>query len=126
MKSEVKKMTNKPYDLEERLIDFAVVVIDIVEVMPKSKAGNHIANQLVRSGTSPAPNYGEARGAESKKDFVHKLRIALKELRETLIRLKISAKKNFCDSSRIEPAINECEELIAIFVASTKTAEANK
>ena len=61
---------NKPYELEERLIDFAVDVINVVEVLPSSKAGNHIANQLVRSGTSPAPNYGEARAAESKKDFV--------------------------------------------------------
>ena len=117
---------DKPYDLEERLIDFAVDVIDIVEVLPNSKAGNHIANQLVRSGTSPAPNYGEARGAESKKDFVHKLKISLKELRETSVWLKIIAKKEFCDPANTEAAIKECEELIAIFVSSTKTAEGNK
>ena len=117
---------NKPYDLEERLIHFAVDVINVVEVLPNSKASNHIANQLVRSGTSPAPNYGEARGAESKKDFVHKLKISLKELRETSVWLKIIAKKKFCDSAKTEAAIKECEELIAIFVSSTKTAECSK
>jgi four helix bundle protein len=114
---------NKPYDLEERLIEFAAAVIDVVEELPSSKAGNHIASQLVRSGTSPAPNYGEARGAESKKDFVHKLKISLKELRETSVWLRLIAKKQFCDPSRCESAIKECEELICIFVSSTKTAE---
>ena len=117
---------NKPYDLEERLIEFAVDVIDIVEVLPNSKAGNHIGNQIVRSGTSPAPNYGEARGAESKRDFVHKLKISLKELRETSVWLKIIAKKKFCDAAKTEKAIKECNELIAIFVSSTKTAEEKK
>ena len=114
---------NKPHNLEERLIDFAVDVIDVVEVLPSSKAGNHIANQLVRSGTSPAPNYGEARGAESKRDFVHKLKISLKELRETSVWLKIIAKKKYCDPAKTKTTITECEELIAIFVSSTKTAE---
>ncbi len=70
----------KTYDLEERLIDFAVRVITVVEALPDTKAGRHIAGQLVRSGTSPAPNYGEAQSAESVDDFVHKLKIALKEL----------------------------------------------
>ena len=121
----MKNSQNKPYDLEERLIDFAVEVIDVVEVLPNSKAGNHIANQLVRSGTSPAPNYGEARGAESKRDFVHKLKISLKELRETSVWFKIIARKKFCDSAQIEAGIKECGELIAIFVSSTKTAEGN-
>ena len=117
---------NKPHDLEERLIDFAVDVINVVEVLPNSKAGNHIANQLVRSGTSPAPNYGEARGAESKKDFVHKLKISLKELRETSVWLKVIAKKDFCDPPKTKAAIQESEELIAIFGSRTKTAEGNK
>mgnify|MGYP001018266089 FL=1 len=62
--------------LEERLIDFAVAIVDVVESLPNSKAGNHIANQLIRSGTSPAPNYGEARSAESRKDFIHKMKIS--------------------------------------------------
>ena len=63
--------------LEDRLIDFAVSIIDVVEALPNSKAGNHIANQLIRSGISPAPNYGEARSAESPKDFIHKMKISL-------------------------------------------------
>ena len=74
-----------PQILEERLIDFAVLIVSVVEALPNSKAGNHIANQLIRSGTSPAPNYGEAQSAESHKDFIHKLKISLKELRETMV-----------------------------------------
>jgi hypothetical protein len=70
-----------PQILEERLIDFAVIIVSVVEALPNSKAGNHIANQLIRSGTSPAPNYGEAQSAESRKDFIHKMKISLKELR---------------------------------------------
>ena len=80
-----------PQELDDRLIDFAVMVIGVVEALPNSKSGNHIAGQLVRSGTSPAPNYGEARNAESRKDFIHKMKISLKELRETVIWLK-----NYC------------------------------
>lgn len=69
---------NAPNELEERLIDFAVSVINVIEALPNSKAGNHIAGQLVRSETSPAPNYGEAQAAESRKDFIHKMKISLK------------------------------------------------
>jgi four helix bundle protein len=75
--------------LEQRLIDFAVRVIKLSAAIPKTTAGKHIANQLLRSGTSPAPNYGEARAAESHDDFKHKLGIALKELNETRIWLRI-------------------------------------
>ena len=74
-----------PLELEDRLIDFAVLVIPVVEALPDTRAGNHIAGQLVRSGTSPAPNYGEARSAELRKDFIHKMKISLKELRVTLV-----------------------------------------
>ena len=73
---------DKPAELEDRLIDFAVRIINVVEALPSSKAGNHVAGQLIRSGTAPAPNYGEAQSAESRKDFIHKMKIALKELRE--------------------------------------------
>src|SRR5467141_3273337 len=75
-------------ELEERLIDFAVRVINLSANLPKTPAGKHIAGQILRSGTSPAPNYGEARGAESRADFVHKLRIVQKELNETSIWLR--------------------------------------
>jgi four helix bundle protein len=115
----------KPQDLENRLIDFAVTIVGIVEALPDSKAGNHIGGQLIRSGTSPAPNYGEAQSAESRKDFVHKMKISLKELRETMVWLKIIARKNFSPRHEVVRAISECHELIAIFVASTKTADAN-
>ena len=80
---------NKKFDLEERLIEFAVLIIEITENLYTTRAGNHIAGQLVRSGTSPALLYGEAQSAESRNDFIHKLKILLKELRETLIALKI-------------------------------------
>ena len=77
------------FDLEERLIEFSILIIQIVNETPSSKAGNHLAGQLVRSGTSIALNYGEAQSAESKKDFIHKMKVILKELRETFICLKI-------------------------------------
>src|SRR6476646_5464848 len=80
----------KAYELEERLLDFAVRVINLSASLPKTPAGKHIAGQILRSGTSPAPNYGEARGAESPADFVHKLSVVLKELNETSIWLRVS------------------------------------
>ena len=71
----------RTFDLEERLIDFAVRIIRIAESLPKTKIGNHIAGQLIRSGTSPAPNYGEAQGAESRSDFIHKMKVERTKLR---------------------------------------------
>ncbi len=79
----------KADELVERLIDFAVRIINLSASLPKTAAGKHIAGQILRSGTSPAPNYGEARGAESHADFIHKLRIVLKELNETSIWLRV-------------------------------------
>jgi four helix bundle protein len=114
-----------PQILEERLIEFAVIIVGVVEALPNSKAANHIANQLIRSGTAPAPNYGEAQSAESRKDFIHKMKISLKELRETMVWLKIISRKRLGDCSEIPVAIGECNELIAIFVSSTKTADTN-
>lgn len=113
----------KPGDLEDRLINFAVRVLNVTESLPSTKAGTHIAGQLVRSGTSPAPNYGEAQSAESRRDFVHKMKICLKELRETLIWLRIIERKPMCEACRLVEIIKECDELIAIFVSSVKTAE---
>ncbi len=115
-----------PRILEDRLIDFAVAIVAIVEGLPPSKAGNHIAGQLIRSGTSPAPNYGEAQSAESRKDFIHKMKIALKELRETMIWLKVITRKPLGDCVGVSQAIAECDELISIFVSSTKTADSNR
>ena len=117
---------DRPNDLEERPVGFAVEVIDVIESLPNSKAGNHIAGQLTRSGTSPAPNYGEARSAESRKDFVHKIKIALKELRESFVWLKIIDRKGYGNRSVVSRALKECGGLIAMFVKSTKTAESNR
>jgi len=118
---------NKKYDLEDRLIDFSVSIINIVEKLPNTRTGNHIANQLVRCGTSPAPNYGEAQSAESRQDFIHKIKICLKELRETKIWLKLIQRKNLIkNNEEVEALLGECDELISIFVVSIKTAEKNK
>jgi four helix bundle protein len=89
VESRIEGKDMKKYDLEQRFIDFAVCIIDISADLENSKAGNHVGGQLLRSGTSPALNYGEAQSAESRKDFVHKMKIVLKELRETLVGLKI-------------------------------------
>lgn len=113
----------KAGDLEDRLINFAVRVLNVTESLPNTKAGNHIAGQLVRSGTSPAPNYGEAQSAESRRDFIHKMKICLKELRETLVWLRIIERKPMCEANRLADIAKECDELIAIFVTSVKTAE---
>jgi four helix bundle protein len=116
-------MTTK-YDLEERLINFSVRVIDIVTIIPFSTTGKHLANQLARSGTSVSLNYGEAQSAESNKDFIHKMKMVLKELRETFICLKIIHRAGLCKSSeQINNAMVENNELISIFVKSVQTAQ---
>jgi len=114
------------YDLEERLLDFTVRIIEVVEGLPNTQTGSHIAGQLLRCGTSPAPNYGEAQSAESRKDFIHKMKICLKELRETNVWLKIVRRRNlFRRKDELEALIVECNELTAIFVKSIKTAKDN-
>ncbi len=116
----------RDYDLQERLIEFAVRILNVVEILPDSRAGNHVAGQLVRSCTSPAPNYGEAQSAESRKDFIHKMKIALKELRETLVWLLIIQRKPLVDApDKLSSIIEENNELISIFVVSITTAQKN-
>jgi four helix bundle protein len=116
----------RKYDLEERLINFASECIDTAEALPKTFAGNHIAGQLIRSGTSPALHYGEAQSAESRNDFTHKMKICLKELRETYNCLRLIRKKNWYSREKIDTLIKENNELISIFVASLKTAYSNR
>jgi len=117
---------NNVISLEDRLIDFAVRIIRIAESLPKSKTGNHISGQLIRCGTAPAPNYGEAQDAESRADFIHKMKISLKELRETRVWLLIIRKANLIKAeSDLELLIDECNQLISIFVSSVKTAKQN-
>lgn len=117
---------NKIFDLEDRLIVFAVLIIEITESLYNTRAGNHISGQLVRSGTSPALQYGEAQGAESRNDFIHKLKISLKELRESLVSLKIIRRVLLTKKmDLVDKALIECNELISIFVKSIETAKRN-
>jgi len=119
--------TTSKWDLEDRLIDFSVLIIEISESLPNNRTGNHIAGQILMSGTSPALNYGEAMDAESNKDFIHKIKVVLKELRETFVALKIIKKANLLKNKEIlEIALKENNELIAIFVATVKTARKRK
>ncbi len=117
---------NNKYDLEERLIKFAVKIIELANSLPNNPVGNHMKGQMVRSGTSPALNYGEAQSAESRKDFVHKMSICLKELRETFVAVKIVKYSNLTDKLELlEWCFGENNELISIFVKSIETANKN-
>ena len=114
------------FDLEERLVEFSVQIIELANEMPNLRAGNHLSGQLVRSGTSVSLNYGEAQGGESRKDFIHKMKVVLKELRETFICLKIIHKtKLYKTESKIVRAKKENDELISIFFRSIETAQKN-
>lgn len=116
----------RQFDLEERLIDFSCMIIDIVEALPDTKVGNHVAGQILRSGTSPAPNYAEATSAESRQDFIHKMKVSLKEFRETNVWLKVIKRRALIKPvEKVETALAECRELISIFVTSVATAKRN-
>src|SRR6516162_5850716 len=120
------KVRRKGEDLEERLLSFAARVGKVVDALPETRLSRHIAGQLVRSGTSPAPNYAEACAAESKKDFIHKLGIALKELRETRIWLRLIVKTELLPLPRLTELIDECEQLNNIVGRSLITAKSNR
>jgi four helix bundle protein len=113
------------YDLEERLLEFAAEIIRLTEKLPDNRAGNHVAGQLLRSGTSPLPNHGEAQAAESKKDFIHKLKICFKELRETYRWLRLIGRVPLLEPSEIKELLREADELIRIFNSSIRTAQEN-
>ena len=110
-------------ELEDRLIDFAVRIVKLSAALPRTSAGRHIAGQILRSGTSPAPNYAEARGAESTADFIHKVRIVFKELNETLIWLRIIERSQLLKSELLAEILNENLELCRIFATTLKTAK---
>ena len=111
-------------DIEERLIDFAVRVIKVCDSLPLSSTGaKHIKGQLVRSGTSPAPNYAEARAAESGKDFIHKLKIVLKELNESRVWIKMIIRTELMPKNRLEKVLDECDQLCRIISSSIQTAK---
>ncbi len=109
--------------LEDRLIDFALMVNKTLELLPKTYLGNNLSSQLTRSSTSPALNYGEAQSASSTKDYIHKMRICLKELRETNVGLKIINRGNLINNHNLLNEVKkECGELVAIFVTSINSA----
>jgi four helix bundle protein len=117
----------RKYDLEDRLVDFTCRMIDVVEALPNTRSGNYIASQLIKSCHSPTFNYGEAQAAESRADFIHKLGICLKELKECRTALKIIIKKELIKPvSKLQDIYQETEELIAIKSKSIGTALKNK
>ncbi|HXU39508.1 MAG TPA: four helix bundle protein [Blastocatellia bacterium] len=116
----------KADDLSERLLNFAARIGKVVDALPNTRMGRHIAGQLVRCGTSPAPNYEEARAAESRADFVHKLAICLKELRECRCWIKLIIKAELLPEHRMGELLDECEQLSKIVARSIVTARENK
>ena len=119
---------NKPaFDLDERLLDYAARIIHLTDALPRSRAAGHVADQLLRSGTSPLSNHGEAQAAESPEDFVHKLSVGLKELKESRRWLCLIVKAQLIkESARVEPLLVETEELIRIFAVSIRTARSKR
>jgi len=118
--------SDRTYDLQERLLGFTERIVDVVEALPATRIGNHIAGQLTRCGTAPLANYGEAQAAESRKDFAHKLKVALKELRETRLWLLLIQRKAMAGPpKRLDPVLSECDELASILFTSIRTAQKN-
>jgi four helix bundle protein len=113
------------FDLEQRLLEFSARIIRLVDALPNTRAANHLAGQLLRSGTSPYGNHGEVEAAESRKDFVHKLKICLKELKETKRWLKLVLLVEMLSAAKMTPILRENEELVKIFFSSVRTAEKN-
>ncbi len=110
-------------DLEDRLVRFGASICRCINRLPRSKIGVHIENQLLRSATSPAANYAEAQAGESHRDFAHKLKLCLKELRESLVWLKLIEELNLLRDERFQKTLTEADELVALFVVSVRTAE---
>ena len=122
-KETIKGKRPRTYDLEDRLVDFSVAVCQIVDGFPPTKIGNLVSSQLLRCSTAAAPNYGEAQSAESRRDFVHKIKICFKELRETQVWLKFASRMELVDPPETRVVIEECGQLISIFVKSIQTAQ---
>ncbi len=116
-------MIKRTYDLEDRLIDFVLKIDQIAELLLNTRLVNPLAGQLIRRGSSPALNYGEVQSAESQMDFIHKIQLVLKELRETRVCLKVIIRKPLPDVQIVSPVLSENEELIAIFAKSSQKAK---
>ena len=123
--AQLKKSDEPKFDLEDRLLEYTARLMKLVDALPASRAGNHIAGQLLRCGTSPFAHHGEVQAAESRKDFIHKLGVCRKELKETRRWLRPIARVELISAKRTRPLLLETEELIRIFSASIKTAEKN-
>ncbi len=118
---------NRKCDLEERLLDYAARIIRLTDAMPKSRAASHVASQLLRSGTAPLSHHGEAAGAESADDFIHKMSVGLKELKESRRWLCLIARAQMMrDVRALDALIAESEELAKIFGASIRTARSRR
>ena len=117
-------MTNgAKYNLEERLLKYSARIVLLTEKLPSVRSANHIASQLLRSGTSSMPNHGEAQAAESQADFIHKLKVCLKELRETYRWLRLIDYLKYGNADETHDLMDETDQLIRIFVKSVRTAE---
>jgi four helix bundle protein len=123
--SNVQKPSEPRFDLEERLLEFSANIIQLIDGLPNTRAANHVTGQLLRCGTSPLGNHGEVQAAQSRRDFVHKLRICLKEFKETRRWLRLLKRSQLLPTQKMEPILQETEELIRIFAASVRTAEKN-
>ena len=113
-------------DIQKRLVDFAARIIRVTEHVPNTYAGKHIVRQMTRSGTAPAPNYAEARSAESTADFIHKLKVAHKELNETGVWMEIIVASQLLPEKLLIPLMDECDQLARILGSSIKTARKNQ
>ncbi len=120
-------MDQKKFDLEERLLEYAAAIIRLADRLPNTRTGIHVGGQLLRCGTSPYPNHGEAQAAESPDDFIHKMKVCLKELRESYRWLRLIRRVPLIKPpSDVDPLLNETEELIRIFFTSIRTAQQKK
>ncbi|HOZ69403.1 MAG TPA: four helix bundle protein [Chitinophagaceae bacterium] len=115
----------KKYDLEDRLVDFACICLEVCDLLPPTRAGQNLEYQLSKSSTAAALNYGEAQAAESTADFIHKMKVVLKEIRESRVNLKIICRKPVIVNEKTDSCLNEANELMAIFIKSINTAKKN-
>jgi four helix bundle protein len=118
-------MEQRKFNLEDRLIKFACICLEICDLLPNSRTGQNLEFQLSKSSTASALVYGEAQAAESRPDFIHKVKIVLKELRETKVNLRIIIEKPVLVEDKLHIALKEANELIAIFIKSIETAKQN-
>ncbi len=114
------------YDLEDRLLEYSARIIRLVDALPSTRAARHVADQLLRCGTSPLANHGELQGAESRKDFIHKLGLCLKGIDEAWRWLRLIHRVPMLPPGKVEPLLAETNALIKIFAASLRTAEKNQ